>query len=61
MFASNLIFLSFNNFGNAFLFITSKEAILQVSLLTESGNTKDDLKLPTDEALQAQVSVLAQT
>jgi hypothetical protein len=25
MFASNLIFLSFNNFGNAFLFITSKE------------------------------------
>ncbi|WVZ61485.1 hypothetical protein U9M48_011348 [Paspalum notatum var. saurae] len=26
-----------------------------VSLLTESGNTKDDLKLPTDEALQAQI------
>nr|CAB3451682.1 unnamed protein product [Digitaria exilis] len=26
-----------------------------VSLLTESGNTKDDLKLPTDENLQAQI------
>ncbi|XP_025800578.1 eukaryotic translation initiation factor 5A-like isoform X1 [Panicum hallii] len=27
-----------------------------VSLLTENGNTKDDLKLPNDENLQAQVS-----
>ncbi|CAM0151707.1 unnamed protein product [Urochloa decumbens] len=26
-----------------------------VSLLTENGNTKDDLRLPTDEALQAQI------
>ncbi|KAG2639452.1 hypothetical protein PVAP13_2KG011600 [Panicum virgatum] len=26
-----------------------------VSLLMESGNTKDDLKLPTDENLQAQI------
>ncbi|KAG1326574.1 Eukaryotic translation initiation factor 5A [Cocos nucifera] len=26
-----------------------------VSLLTESGNTKDDLKLPTDETLLAQI------
>jgi Eukaryotic elongation factor 5A hypusine, DNA-binding OB fold len=28
---------------------------LQVSLLTDNGNTKDDLKLPTDENLLAQV------
>ncbi|KAL2664607.1 hypothetical protein AAZV13_02G170700 [Glycine max] len=26
-----------------------------VSLLTDNGNTKDDLKLPTDEALLAQI------
>nr|GMD25926.1 eukaryotic translation initiation factor 5A-like [Ipomoea batatas]GMD28940.1 eukaryotic translation initiation factor 5A-like [Ipomoea batatas] len=26
-----------------------------VSLLTESGGTKDDLRLPTDEALLAQI------
>lgn len=32
------------------------ESILQVSLLTDSGNTKDDLRLPTDEALEGQVS-----
>jgi translation initiation factor 5A len=31
-----------------------------VSLLTENGNTKDDLKLPNDENLQAQVSALPQ-
>lgn len=30
--------------------------VLQVSLLTDSGNTKDDLRLPTDETLLAQVS-----
>ncbi len=30
--------------------------MLQVSLLTENGNTKDDLKLPTDESLLSQVS-----
>lgn len=29
----------------------------QVSLLTENGNTKDDLRLPTDESLLAQVSL----
>jgi translation initiation factor 5A len=29
--------------------------IFQVSLLTESGGTKDDLKLPTDDALNAHV------
>ena len=58
----HLAFLPFNClFGNAYLFITSGEVTLQVSLLTESGNTKDDLKLPTDENLQAQVSALAQT
>jgi len=28
----------------------------QVSLLTENGNTKDDLKLPTDDSLLTQVS-----
>jgi len=28
----------------------------QVSLLTENGNTKDDLRLPTDESLLSQVS-----
>ena len=28
---------------------------MQVSLLTENGNTKDDLRVPTDEALLAQV------
>lgn len=28
----------------------------QVSLLTENGNTKDDLRLPTDENLLSQVS-----
>jgi len=28
----------------------------QVSLLTESGQTKDDLKLPTDDQLLAQVT-----
>ncbi|XP_028119564.1 eukaryotic translation initiation factor 5A-4-like, partial [Camellia sinensis] len=26
-----------------------------VSLLTENGNTKDDLKLPTDESLLSQI------
>jgi hypothetical protein len=57
----HLAFLSFNcPFGNAFLFITSGEVTLQVSLLTENGNTKDDLKLPNDENLQAQVSALPQ-
>uniref|UniRef100_A0A8R7THR3 Translation initiation factor 5A C-terminal domain-containing protein n=1 Tax=Triticum urartu TaxID=4572 RepID=A0A8R7THR3_TRIUA len=30
-----------------------------VSLLTESGNTKDDLKLPTDDVLLGQVCALA--
>lgn len=30
--------------------------ILQVSLLTENGNTKDDLKLPTDDSLLSQVT-----
>ncbi|CAN1313885.1 Eukaryotic translation initiation factor 5A-4 [Linum perenne] len=29
--------------------------MFQVSLLTDNGNTKDDLKLPTDEALLTQV------
>ena len=29
---------------------------LQLSLLTENGNTKDDLRLPTDDALLTQVS-----
>lgn len=28
-----------------------------MSLLTESGGTKDDLKLPTDDALLTQVSL----
>jgi hypothetical protein len=28
----------------------------KVSLLTENGNTKDDLRLPTDESLLSQVS-----
>lgn len=32
--------------------------IPQVSLLTESGGTKDDLRLPSDEALLTQVSDL---
>lgn len=30
--------------------------MLQVSLLTDNGNTKDDLKLPTDDSLLSQVS-----
>lgn len=30
--------------------------MLQVSLLTENGNIKDDLRLPTDENLLSQVS-----
>ncbi|KAK8959024.1 Eukaryotic translation initiation factor 5A-1/2 [Platanthera guangdongensis] len=30
-----------------------------LSLLTENGNTKDDLRLPTDDALLSQVSVFA--
>lgn len=30
--------------------------IFQVSLLTESGGTKDDLRLPTDDNLLSQVS-----
>ncbi|XP_020106150.1 eukaryotic translation initiation factor 5A-2-like [Ananas comosus] len=29
--------------------------INQVSLLTENGNTKDDLRLPTDESLLMQI------
>ena len=29
---------------------------LQVSLLMDNGNTKDDLRLPTDEQLLTQVS-----
>lgn len=29
---------------------------MQVSLLTESGDTKDDLRLPTDDQLLTQVS-----
>jgi hypothetical protein len=32
---------------------------LQVSLLTESGGTTDHLRLPTDDALSAQVCALA--
>ena len=32
--------------------------MLQVSLLTENGNTKDDLRLPTDDNLLTQVSDL---
>lgn len=32
--------------------------ILQVSLLTENGNTKDDLRLPTDDNLLGQVGSL---
>jgi translation initiation factor 5A len=43
-------------FGNTFWFITIDEGILQVSLLTENGSTKDDTRLPSDEGLQAQVS-----
>lgn len=31
--------------------------LFQVSLLTENGNTKDDLRLPTDDTLLAQVSI----
>lgn len=31
---------------------------LQVSLLTDSGGTKDDLRLPTDENLLTQVITL---
>ena len=31
---------------------------LQVSLLTDSGGTKDDLKLPTDDSLSALVNFL---
>lgn len=31
--------------------------IFQVSLLTENGNTKDDLRLPTDDNLLSQVSL----
>ncbi|PHT81736.1 Eukaryotic translation initiation factor 5A-1 [Capsicum chinense] len=30
-----------------------------VSLLTENGNTKDDLMLPTNDTLLAQISMLA--
>ena len=33
--------------------------MLQVSLLTDSGGTKDDLKLPTDDNLSALVSFLS--
>lgn len=32
-------------------------SILQVSLLTENGNTKDDLRLPTDDNLLTQVNL----
>ena len=32
---------------------------LQVSLLTDSGGTKDDLKLPTDDSLSALVNILS--
>ena len=32
--------------------------MLQVSLLTENGNTKDDLRLPTDDSLLTQASDL---
>ena len=32
---------------------------LQVSLLTDNGNTKDDLRLPTDESLLSQVGISA--
>jgi hypothetical protein len=38
----DLIFISYRNY-------------FQVSLLTSDGNTKDDLRLPTDETLLAQV------
>lgn len=33
----------------------------QVSLLTENGNTKDDLRLPTDDALLSQVCISSQS
>lgn len=32
--------------------------MLQVSLLTDNGSTKDDLRLPTDESMLSQVSDL---
>ncbi|RRT55962.1 hypothetical protein GW17_00020070 [Ensete ventricosum] len=36
-------------------YIVIKGRPCKVSLLTENGNTKDDLKLPTDEALLTQL------
>lgn len=33
------------------------QIVFQVSLLTDSGDTKDDLKLPTDDALLKQVFI----
>lgn len=38
--------------------ILTLHCIGQVSLLTENGNTKDDLRLPTDDALLTQVGFL---
>lgn len=40
-----------------FGFPISLVTLFQVSLLTENGNTKDDLRLPTDDTLLAQVSL----
>jgi len=51
VFPSNFVF-----FGKYIPVCNIDDGILQVSLLTETGSTKDDTRLPTDEALQAQVS-----
>ena len=40
--------------------LTDGYIILQVSLLTENGNTKDDLRLPTDDNLLTQVHMMIQ-
>ncbi|RWW87288.1 hypothetical protein BHE74_00003897 [Ensete ventricosum] len=40
---------------NGYIVIKGRPCKLLVHLLTENGNTKDDLKLPTDEALLTQL------
>ncbi|CAL9121494.1 unnamed protein product, partial [Musa textilis] len=49
-----LIFSMLSNLKILSHLITTVRLLSHVSLLTENGNTKDDLRLPTDETILAQ-------
>lgn len=51
-----LSLLLFVNLISLLITTISLAILFQVSLLTENGNTKDDLRLPTDDSLLSLVS-----